>query len=174
MSSLRRSSRLAAAASATAAVAEEKPATRSSSGRVSKAPTRFTEEVFKELPMANNKYTKGRRIAPGFSIERESTDQQYVSADEDTMEVIKDSVRALKTASAEEALEILDEIMDDVREIVEAAPENEDLNDALCLFYNAYENAEELAESNNPDRLLRKVYKEAYQGYKLLAENIVA
>ena len=46
---------------------------RTRSGRVSKAPNRFQDEVFDAPPMANNKYTKGRYIRPGFSI---LTDEQ--------------------------------------------------------------------------------------------------
>lgn len=35
------------------------------SGRVSKPPARFEDEKFRELPMANNKYTAGRTIRVG-------------------------------------------------------------------------------------------------------------
>jgi hypothetical protein len=38
------------------------------SGRVSKPAPRFEDEKFRELPMANNKYTKGRTIRVGIPI----------------------------------------------------------------------------------------------------------
>lgn len=39
------------------------------SGRVSKPPARFEDEKFRELPMANNKYTAGRKIRVGISTD---------------------------------------------------------------------------------------------------------
>lgn len=39
------------------------------SGRVSKPPPRFEDEKFRELPMANNKYTAGRKIRVGISTD---------------------------------------------------------------------------------------------------------
>lgn len=38
------------------------------SGRISKPAARFEDEKFRELPMANNKYTKGRTIRVGIPI----------------------------------------------------------------------------------------------------------
>jgi hypothetical protein len=167
MSSLRRSPRIAAASVPERAAEPE--ATRS--GRISTAPKRFEDERFRELPMANNKYTKGRKISPGFSIEHEST-PKYGSTDQETLDFIKESVKSLKDASVDDALELLDDMMEDLNTIVESAPDNEDLNDALCLFYNAYDYAEEASERRDPERLLRKAYKEARMGYQLLVENV--
>lgn len=39
------------------------------SGRVSKPAPRYEDEKFRELPMANNKYTVGRRIRVGISTD---------------------------------------------------------------------------------------------------------
>ena len=59
------------------------------SGRISRPPTRFSEQTFYAPPMANNKYTKGRKIVPGLQIQNE----WFVDADHEDFKRYEDEDR---------------------------------------------------------------------------------
>ena len=118
------------------------------------------------------------RRSPRLAAQRMVTRASAGTSDRHILKYIMENVYALRSADADNAAELLDELLDDVRAISDSAPHNDNLRDALRLFYAAHANAERLWEETDTlsdsgaARLHRTMCLQAFSGYQLLANNV--
>lgn len=95
----------------------------------------------------------------------------------DTYKWLYENVYGIRHTVNEDTAEIIKELIADLRDIMDTAPENDALAEALTRFYAALDNAEQIAEGELSARQVKRatslIQENMNAGYALIAENVV-